>query len=81
MRALERHPLRGRLHLHEAGSPQAYRDPDEVGRRLVRILSRRPRLAPAPGDEDRLIRWARAIRPAVILAAPSLRAELAKAAT
>lgn len=34
--------------LEEAGLPAAYRDLDEVGRRLVRILARSPRLA--PGD-------------------------------
>ncbi|MCX4247221.1 hypothetical protein [Paraliomyxa miuraensis] len=66
-------------YLRDAGSPRAYCDPTEVGRRIVRILSRRPRLAPAPGDEDRLIEWARTTRPTVIDAAPHLRASLARA--
>ena len=77
--AHEEHALRfealcGRL--HEAGSPRAYRDPVEVGRRLARILARRPRLRPAAGDEERLVRWAEAARPEVARAAPALRAEL-----
>lgn len=59
------------------GSPDGYRDPDEVGRRLARILARRPRLAPGPGDEARLIAWAHEARPAVAAAAPRLREELA----
>lgn len=62
--------------LHAAGSPRAYRDPDEVGRRLTRILARRPRLRPAPGDEERLVQWARAAHPTVWAAAPALRTEL-----
>lgn len=62
--------------LHAAGSPRAYRDPVEVGLRLARILARRPRLRPAPGDEERLVQWAEAARPAVRAAAPALRAEL-----
>jgi hypothetical protein len=62
--------------LHAAGSPRAYRDPVEVGLRLARILARRPRLSPAPGDEEQLVRWAEAARPGVIQAAPTLQAEL-----
>lgn len=62
--------------LHAAGSPRAYRDPVAVGLRLTQILARRPRLAPAPGDQERLVRWAEAARPAVIEAAASLRAAL-----
>lgn len=63
-------------HLRQAGSPEAYRDPDEVGRRVGRILARRPRLAPGPDDEPRLRRWARHTRPQVAAAAPGLRDEL-----
>lgn len=55
------------------GSPTGYRDPEEVGRRLVRILSRRPRLTPRPGDEARLIRWARRARPQLEDVAPTIR--------
>lgn len=62
--------------LHAAGSPRAYRDPVEVGLRLARILARRPRLRPAPGDEAKLVRWAEAAQPGVVQAAPALRAEL-----
>lgn len=62
--------------LHAAGSPRAYRDPVQVGLRLARILARRPRLSPAPGDEAHLVRWAEAARPAIVEAAPALRAEL-----
>jgi hypothetical protein len=64
------------VRLHAAGSPRAYRDPVEVGLRLARILARRPRLRPAPGDEARLVQWAEAARPVVEAAAPALRAEL-----
>lgn len=68
----------GRLceHLRAAGSPGGYRDPDEVGRRLHRILSRRPRLAPGPHDEPRLRQWARRARPIVLEASVGLRQEL-----
>ncbi len=62
--------------LREAGSPRAYRDPAEVGHRLTRILARRPRLAPAPGDEDRLVRWAVDAQPLVARRAPVLREEV-----
>lgn len=62
--------------LRAAGSPRGYRDPREVGLRLARILARRPRLAPAPGDEEHLVRWAESARPAVAQAAPALQAEL-----
>lgn len=77
--ALEAHAQRFQglcARLHAAGSPRAYRDPLEVGRRLALILARRPRLRPAPGDEERLVQWAEAARPAVLAAAPALRAEL-----
>ena len=58
------------------GSPVAYRDPEEVGRRLVRILSRRPRLTPGPEDEPRLCSWARVARARVREAAPEIQQQL-----
>lgn len=58
------------------GSPVGYRDPDEVGRRLARILSRRPRLTPGPEDGPRLCSWARAARARAREAAPEIQQQL-----
>lgn len=62
--------------LSDAGIPDGYRDPDEVGRRLHRILGARPRLAPGDGDDQRLIGWARAAQADVVEAASTLESEL-----
>ncbi len=64
------------VHLKQTGSARAYRDPEQVGRRLVQILGRRPRLAPAEGDHARLVQWAHRARPRVAAVAAALREEL-----
>lgn len=63
-------------HLRIPTSARAYRSADEVGRRLFRILSARPALAPQPPDHAHLIAWARETKPAIERAAVQLVAEL-----
>lgn len=65
--------------LRAIGSPRAYRDAAEVGRRVERILAARPRLAPGPGDGERLVAWAVGARAGIVAAGPRVRAELRRA--
>lgn len=58
--------------LLEAPVPEAYRDPELVGDRLVRILASRPRLRVEPGNEPHVVAWARAFLPRVAAAADAL---------
>ena len=53
-----------RLHalLLDHGLPEDYRSASKVAARLARILSRRPRLAMAPDDVDRVTPWLEATR-------------------
>ena len=54
-----------RRRLRQAGVPDDLREPSAVAQRLVRVLSRRPRLAPAPGDAVILERALAAMAPRV----------------
>ncbi len=62
--------------LRDLGPPHGYRDPTEVGRRITRILSRRPRLAATTSDAPRLVEWAQRAHPSIVARAPALREEL-----
>jgi len=46
--------------------PEAYRDPAFVADRLRLILARRPRLAMAEGDYEKVAEWAETIQPSVL---------------
>jgi acyl carrier protein phosphodiesterase len=56
----------GLARLASSELPEAYRDPAFVVDRLRVILARRPRLAMAEGDYDKVAEWAEAIQPSVL---------------
>ncbi|EDM80266.1 hypothetical protein PPSIR1_36487 [Plesiocystis pacifica SIR-1] len=58
--------------LLRAPVPEGYRDGEFVAARLVQILSRRPRLAVAPGDEPEVVAWAKRAYGVVGARAPAL---------
>lgn len=62
--------------LREHGLPDDYRSPERVAERLEAILARRPRLALAPGDRERLIPFLEETRAWLRPRLPALLAEV-----